>query len=188
MANGQYILVRRAAYEKVDGHSGVRNEIIEDVRLAENLKKASFKTRMLYGFDALENKMYANFSELWEGWVKNTFAGFRFSLRFLSEGLAIIIAAFLLPFLVLLYGLTIFPQSGVTNYLVYGSIMVASLYVRMGIEYRRLADALHYTLFFPIAILLFIGVMLTSYLRVSSGRGVTWKGRTYNLQGTAKQS
>ncbi len=181
MANGQYILVRRESYDKVEGHYAVRGEIIEDVRLAENLKKAGFKTRMLYGFDALENKMYANFSELWEGWVKNTFAGFRFSPRFLLEGLAIVIGAYLVPFFVTAYGLSIFSHSGVNNYLVYGSIMVASLYILMGIEYLKLVDAIHYSLLFPVAILLFITVILASYRRVTSGRGVTWKGRTYNL-------
>lgn len=186
MANGQYILARRQPYEGVGGHYGARAQIIEDVTLAENLKKAGFKTRMLYGFDALENKMYANFSELWEGWVKNTFAGFRFSPKFLLEGLAIIICTFLVPFVVTAYGISIVSHSGLNNYLVYGGVMVASLYIGMGIEYRRLADALRYTVLFPVAILLFIAVTLTSYQRVTSGRGVTWKGRTYDL--VAKRS
>src|SRR5439155_983681 len=39
-ANGQYLLIRRAVYERVGGHDSVRAEILEDVALARRVKAA----------------------------------------------------------------------------------------------------------------------------------------------------
>ena len=41
-ANGQYILVRRAAYDAVGGHATVAGEILEDVALAKAFRRAGY--------------------------------------------------------------------------------------------------------------------------------------------------
>ncbi|NJM94014.1 MAG: hypothetical protein HC842_04510 [Cytophagales bacterium] len=43
LANGQCIFVRRAAYAAAGGHAAVRNEVLEDVRLAQTLRAAGFR-------------------------------------------------------------------------------------------------------------------------------------------------
>jgi glycosyltransferase involved in cell wall biosynthesis len=70
-ANGQYILVRREAYEAVGGHAAVASEILEDVALARAFKAAGYKIRFRYAPDAVRTRMYRNFSQLREGWTKN---------------------------------------------------------------------------------------------------------------------
>jgi glycosyltransferase involved in cell wall biosynthesis len=70
-ANGQYILVRRAAYDAVGGHAAIVGEILEDVALARALKKAGCKIRFRYAADAVRTRMYRNFRDLREGWTKN---------------------------------------------------------------------------------------------------------------------
>ncbi len=39
-ANGQYLLIRREAYEKIGGHASVCGEVLEDVALARRAKAA----------------------------------------------------------------------------------------------------------------------------------------------------
>src|SRR3989304_4264320 len=38
-ANGQFILIQRSVYEDSGGHEPIRGKILEDVSLAENVKK-----------------------------------------------------------------------------------------------------------------------------------------------------
>jgi cellulose synthase/poly-beta-1,6-N-acetylglucosamine synthase-like glycosyltransferase len=70
-ANGQYILVRREAYNAVGGHAAIATEILEDVALARAMKKSGRKIRFRYAADAVRTRMYRNFRQLREGWTKN---------------------------------------------------------------------------------------------------------------------
>jgi cellulose synthase/poly-beta-1,6-N-acetylglucosamine synthase-like glycosyltransferase len=70
-ANGQYILVRRAAYGAVGGHSAVATEILEDVALARLFRNAGQRVYFRYGGDAVRTRMYRNWAQLREGWTKN---------------------------------------------------------------------------------------------------------------------
>ena len=70
-ANGQYILVRRAAYHAVGGHVAVANEILEDVALARLFRNAGHRVYFRYAADAVCTRMYRNWTQLREGWTKN---------------------------------------------------------------------------------------------------------------------
>lgn len=69
-ANGQFILVRRDAYMKVDGHRGVRAAIIEDVPLARRLKAHGFRVLSAVGADVCVVRMYESLGELVRGWQR----------------------------------------------------------------------------------------------------------------------
>jgi glycosyltransferase involved in cell wall biosynthesis len=70
-ANGQYILVRREAYEAVGGHAAVATEILEDVALARRFRNAGKRVYFRYGGDAVRTRMYRTWESLREGWTKN---------------------------------------------------------------------------------------------------------------------
>jgi glycosyltransferase involved in cell wall biosynthesis len=70
-ANGQYILVKREAYDAIGGHAAVASSILEDVALARAFKAAGRKIRFRYASDAVRTRMYRNFRQLREGWTKN---------------------------------------------------------------------------------------------------------------------
>jgi len=70
-ANGQYILVRRAAYDAVGGHAAIADDLLEDVALARAFKSSGRKIRFRYAADAVRTRMYRNFRQLREGWTKN---------------------------------------------------------------------------------------------------------------------
>src|SRR6266446_6047754 len=87
-ANGQYILVRRAAYDAVGGHAAVATEILEDVALARLFGNEGKTVYFRYGGDAVRARMYRNWEQLREGWTKNLALLFpqteRLALRSLS--------------------------------------------------------------------------------------------------------
>lgn len=70
-ANGQYLLVKREAYDAVGGHAAIASEILEDVALARAFKAAGRKIRFRYAADAVRTRMYRNWSQLRDGWTKN---------------------------------------------------------------------------------------------------------------------
>lgn len=70
-ANGQYLLVSRAAYDAVGGHAAVAQSLLEDVALARALRDSSFRIRFRYGGDAVRTRMYRGFQQMREGWTKN---------------------------------------------------------------------------------------------------------------------
>ena len=70
-ANGQYLLVRRHAYELIGGHASIAHTLLEDVDLARSIKEAGGRLHFRYGGDAVKTRMYRNFRQLREGWTKN---------------------------------------------------------------------------------------------------------------------
>lgn len=75
-ANGQFILIRRAAYFQVGGHAAIAGDWLEDVALARLIKAAGLPYRFLDGRDYARTRMYRNWEELWAGWGKNFVALF----------------------------------------------------------------------------------------------------------------
>jgi cellulose synthase/poly-beta-1,6-N-acetylglucosamine synthase-like glycosyltransferase len=69
-ANGQYLLIRRDAYDAVGGHAAVATAILEDVELAKRVKRAGYKLRFRVA-DVVSTRMYRSFAAMWEGWTKN---------------------------------------------------------------------------------------------------------------------
>lgn len=72
-ANGQLILVSRAAYEAAGGHGAVVREILEDVRLAQQVKRTGARLLLADGRALARTRMYASAGELIEGWSKNLY-------------------------------------------------------------------------------------------------------------------
>src|SRR5579863_4317083 len=70
-ANGQYILVRRTAYDAVGGHAAIATSLLEDVALARAVKQSGRRILFRYGGDAVCTRMYRTFAQLREGWTKN---------------------------------------------------------------------------------------------------------------------
>ncbi|ABF41212.1 glycosyl transferase, family 2 [Candidatus Koribacter versatilis Ellin345] len=70
-ANGQYLLVRRHAYELIGGHASIAHTLLEDVDLARSIKEAGGRLHFRYGGEMVKTRMYRNFRQLREGWTKN---------------------------------------------------------------------------------------------------------------------
>ncbi len=74
-ANGQFILVRRDAYDRVSGHGAVRGEVLEDVRLARVFKAHAHPCGLLYAPDAFHVRLYESLGDIVRGYTKNLYEG-----------------------------------------------------------------------------------------------------------------
>jgi chlorobactene glucosyltransferase len=183
IANGQFILVRRAVYDAVGGHQAVRERIDEDRALAERVKGAGFRLVIADGRALATTRMYTSFPEIWEGWTKNIFLGLRDRLWLLLAGaLTGLLAALALPFWLVAGIAWLVTGGGALAALVAGQAVVlwaVLLYYRYRAA-RAFGLSGLYALTLPLGALVFTGMMLASTFKVISGRGVTWKGRTYS--------
>lgn len=71
VATGQFMLLRRAAYEHVGGHEPVREAICEDVELARLMKRQGHRVLLMDGNRLLSTRMYTGWATLWPGFAKN---------------------------------------------------------------------------------------------------------------------
>ena len=71
VATGQFMLIRREAYEAVGGHAPVRDAICEDVELALLMKRRGYRVLLMDGNRLLSTRMYTGWSTLWPGFAKN---------------------------------------------------------------------------------------------------------------------
>jgi hypothetical protein len=75
-ANGQFLVVRRSAYEAVGGHGAVADCVLEDIELARAMKRAGRRTLLLDGHELASCRMYDSAAELREGYRKSLWAAF----------------------------------------------------------------------------------------------------------------
>lgn len=69
-ANGQFILIRRDAWRRINGHSIARRTVIEDIPLAQHAKHAGLRLRTALGPDVVSVRMYTSFREVCTGWTR----------------------------------------------------------------------------------------------------------------------
>lgn len=103
-ACGQFIAFNRKAYDKIKGHQSVKDQIIEDVALAKNIKLAGLSLKMLHGIDSVYCRMYANHKDLWNGLRKNFFVGFNNNVFFFSIMAVLHLIVFVAPLIIFVYG------------------------------------------------------------------------------------
>ena len=180
LGNGQYMLFRREAYEKVGGHEAVRAKIVEDYNLARLIKQLGLRLRFVTAQDALRVRMYSSLAEIWRGWRKNfyTVSEKRMLLKAITR-IVLMFTFLVLPFVILAYGIVLGMTNPVNAYLFSGAFMAAFLWLGIIILDRSIEVSPGYALLFPLAILVYIGIGIDSTVRGSLGLGFAWKGRVY---------
>jgi len=184
-ANGQYLLIRRATYERVGGHAAVRNQVLEDVELAKRVKAAGGKVLFLPGAEWVRTRMYRTFREMWRGWTKNLFLLYGQSLAKIAKAFAELCVVDLLPDLILL-GLVMWLLSGgepgrVVSWLLIGCCLLLAV---RGAVYLRAVARLGFppgvVVRKPVGALIFCALLINSIIAYRVSHHVEWKGRRYS--------
>jgi chlorobactene glucosyltransferase len=177
MANGQFTLVRRRAYESVGGHAAVRAFILEDVALARRFRAAHLRLRVAWTPDLLTTRMYRTREEMFEGLLKLVH-DLRFSAWRQSAFLVGLIGGFLLPLAVLPLGIL----AGSPLLTVLGAILIVALFGKHVAFTRAVRGHAVYGLLYPLAVGYYVVLVTASLVRGLRRRPIAWKGREYPLQ------
>jgi chlorobactene glucosyltransferase len=181
VANGQYVLVDREAYDRVGGHAVVKGEVVEDLRLAQELVRSGVRLTVRGAEDVFATRMYRNLRELVEGWTKNLATGAR---QVVPSGLgALVIPGLLLyllglwvlPSLLLVATLLVAPEA--TGVLLWAGITTGCGLAIWVAGSRQMGAPALYGVFFPLGAATTAFILLRSWLR-GAGR-IEWKGRRY---------
>lgn len=176
IANGQFILVRRAAYEDVGGHGAVKDDILDDVGLAKAFVAKKHAIRILFLRELFGCRMYTNLRELWHGWTKNLYAGMGYRRDRVVFLVGFLLVEMLLPYALVPWGLI----SGNTEILAWGVGLVALIHLVRFYMDRIFGQEPLYGLLQPLGTAMLIGLLVDSSRRSRTGR-VVWKGRSYTV-------
>jgi chlorobactene glucosyltransferase len=184
IANGQYLLFRRAAYDAIGGHAAVAGEVVEDLKLAQRLVRTGHTLSMRRAEDDLGTRMYRSLGELVAGWSKNILLG---GLATVPPGLlraltpaGVIgggVALWMLPPAALLAALLGAGGSGLLAWS--GTVTAVSALLWAAIALRAGTSPLYGALY-PLGAAVMIWIFLRAWAR---GPRVTWKGREYRVAG-----
>jgi cellulose synthase/poly-beta-1,6-N-acetylglucosamine synthase-like glycosyltransferase len=171
-ANGQFLLIRRDAYTKVGGHEAVADSVLEDVDLANLVKREKLGLRFRYAPEAVSTRMYRSFSQMMEGWTKNL------ALLF---GNCFTLAAWRLLDLLMLVGLPILALSLYYRPLAFWGLLIVWLrslwrfYSRVAKSNMPAGDCALAIVGLP----LFAALLVRSWFHHTIRKRVAWKGREY---------
>jgi len=178
-ANGQYLMISRAAYEAIGGHASVAAEVLEDVALARRAKSFGQRIWFASGKGIVRVRMYRSFGAMWQGWKKNLYrlvggTPWR-AFRELEN------AAPWIPVALFLIGLKL-PLA-----MFLAVLFLIFRQMNYGSELTRNQYPFSFILYYIPGALLYSGVLWASYRSHARGK-VEWKGREYPVEvaGTSK--
>jgi glycosyltransferase involved in cell wall biosynthesis len=172
-ANGQFLMMRRDAYQAVGGHESVAAEVLEDVALAKRAKAAGYRISFGSGAGVVRVRMYRSFRAMWEGWKKNLYLLIGGTPSAVRRELFSVVPW--IPFVLLVLGLRA-PIAFIAGL----GLLVARQAVFAGTLLRN-QFRVNYILYYIPAVLLYAGVLWASY-RAHVRGVVEWKGRRVSVR------
>jgi 4,4'-diaponeurosporenoate glycosyltransferase len=170
---GQSLILSRNNYFEIEGHSSVKNKILENVFMARKFKEKGIKLKCLGGKGTLSFRMYPDgFKALVNGWTKAFAAGagqtpistLLLIIFWLSAGFIITIKL-------------VFSVLG-GNSIIFWILLYLAFALQMYWMLRRIGTFKLLTpLFFPINLLFYVIVFFRSLYYQISKKTISWKSR-----------
>ena len=173
IAHGACILAKRDVYMRLGGHARVKNEIFEDTKLARLWRAEGEVSLCFDGQDIVRVRMYESLKEIWNGFQKNFFPGFKTEKAFWLF-LFLHALVFLFPFIFAIIELF---QGKYFTMMQTISIIVIIIRILLILRFRHpfISAILH-----PLPQIFLIILGISSRMKFKSGNGVKWNGRKYS--------
>jgi chlorobactene glucosyltransferase len=190
-ANGQYLIVKREAYESVGGHEAIRGTLSEDVAIARKMKLAGFKTRLGWGDTWATVRMYEGFGAIFRGWSRNFYVGSLGKPWRILGLIAFLLVCCLSVFVAAWWGWHR-HSTELYDYAGYGWMGAAVAHflimtAAVGLMYHWAREPKWYALLFPFGVLFLLTVCAKSLWICATGK-VTWRGTQYTADALAGQT
>jgi len=175
---GGFFLMRRTVLDRVGGYEALKDEVMEDVRLAERIKRSGARFLIERAPELIRTRMYATFREAWECSTKNWFSGVNFSFAFAMWCVVSMYVFAVMPVLIALVAvIAIASGTDLSALLVPAALSWLLQVLVMAIVTRRSGVSVVYALTVPVGLALIYAMLFDSSIRITTGTGVTWKGR-----------
>jgi chlorobactene glucosyltransferase len=177
---GGFFLMRRAVLERVGGYEALKDEVMEDVRLAEMIKRSGARLFTEYAPHLISTRMYRTFGEMWECSTKHWFSGVKFSLPFaLSCVFSMYLMSVVPPLMAVAsaIGIAAGVSAGLWPLLIPAAFSWLLQVLVLAMVSMRSEVLPSYALTAPLGLGLLYAMLLDSSIKITTGKGVTWKGR-----------
>jgi chlorobactene glucosyltransferase len=177
IANGQFILTPRAAYEAIGTHEAVKDTVADDLRLAQAYVRANKDIFLVHAPEFMATRMYGSLREIIAGWSKNLALG----APLMAPPIRLLRAV--LPYVMWLPAL--FWIAPPVAWIVTGSgaarlATLASLLTWFAV-YVADGAPVWYAVLYPFGVAIVAFIMIRSAWR--GRRRVEWRGRVYDVSG-----
>lgn len=172
-AVGGLMIVKRAIYDKIGGHTAIKGSIIDDIDLASHFKKNGYGTYFRYAPHLVKVRMFKGNRNLITGFSKNLMFAF-------SKSPYIVFPLILLGIFTLVPGVF-----SITYGLVTGNILITALgiihYLYIYISFLLFRDFNKpnylYMTMYPIACVLLSISLLISFFNLVFRKSIVWRNR-----------
>jgi chlorobactene glucosyltransferase len=176
MGFGAFLLFKKEAYQKIDGHLSVANEVLEDIMIAKKAKFNGLSVLVADGKKLFSIRMYHSLKEIWIGWRKNIFLAMKNSIFRASYYMVMVLCFLLTPYIVVICNLWIGLGSvwvGV-SLLGLGLSLATSLGLchELGLERKNV-------FLFPLGAIVMAVIMFNSMVHTLLLGRAEWRGRIY---------
>jgi GT2 family glycosyltransferase len=171
---GAFQLVRRSAYESSGTHRKLALEVVDDMRLARNVKKAGFRSGMALATEFVSVRWHVGVKNIVHGVTKNFFAAADYSLARVGVQVVGLFAGSVLPFLALPF---LHGGAQLLAGLAAGAAIALEAAVAIIMETSPVYAFTH-----PIGALLFDYMLLRSTIVTLRQGGIVWRGTFYSLK------
>jgi len=181
-ANGQYILIERAAYDAAGGHQAVRSRFVEDIAIAGRVKALGLSIRVALVRGLVRCRMYSSCAQLVRGWSRIFYDALdRSPWRLVGKLLDPVIFC-QTAHVALLAALTLLATGGNRAFAAWLAALSAVHHALMYVVFRRVyhvsVPRSRYVGWYPVANLVVVWILARS-LRMCLTGNVTWRGTDY---------
>jgi cellulose synthase/poly-beta-1,6-N-acetylglucosamine synthase-like glycosyltransferase len=181
-ANGAFMLIKRETYEAIGTHEAVKDQVNEDMHMADIVKSSGKKLRVLRSDGLYKVRMYTSFKQIIRGWSRIFFGTFG-TLKRLTISFLLMAIMGLLPYAAALVGLLSYSLGGgSTTALACGIAGLAGVTMQLSVifrYYRLLGNAGALALTYSMACIITLWVIVISMTKLRPGATVTWKSTSY---------
>jgi hypothetical protein len=171
---GAFQLVRRAAYEACGGHSRLRMEVIEDMKLGKLIKQAGFRSGVAVAQNMVRVRWHNGVREVIRGVTKNLFAACRYNAFIALGGMALTLLMSVLPFVGI-----VLATGGARAFA--GIAAAAAVLIHTAMIWPTEVSPF-YAFTHPLGALLFCWMLARSAILTLWRGGVVWRGTFYPLK------
>ncbi|MHA1816910.1 MAG: glycosyltransferase, partial [Candidatus Heimdallarchaeaceae archaeon] len=193
MASGQYMMFCRRGYERLGGHMAISSSLVEDVALAKLCKEKELKLYFIDNTKIVSTRMYpGKFIDFFRAFKRAIWGGIT-TLPFWRVLLILCWLLYCLNAPYFLVNSIINPTSWMIFDFTIGIMINIFLYLTWGVAYylywrRRGKNNVLFVIFYPIAMIIVITIILISLLNGFLGNKVAWRNRYYSTKQNKKKT
>jgi chlorobactene glucosyltransferase len=182
-ANGAFMLIRRGAYQAVGTHEAIKDRINEDMHLAQRIKQAGLRLRVVRNNGLYVVRMYTSLRQIVRGWGRIFFGTFG-SFRRIVISLAVLTVMGLMPYVSLaLAGAALAAGVAAASFwrvtLVLAGLAVLAQLTVIYRFYGLVGARQRLFWSYPIGCAVGMVCLGVSLSKLRKGAAITWRGTSY---------